>query len=70
MSEIKPPVKNARYNSITILGKPKISPKTAANLTSPKPIPFLLVRTKIKKKKTNEKIKLKRWLNGLGFKAA
>ncbi len=62
MSDKIPPVKNAKYKEIIILGNPKTSPKTAANLTSPKPIPLPWVTKNIIRKNRNapapEKTKL------------
>lgn len=55
MSETNAPVKNARYKRIIVCGKPKISPNTEANLTSPKPIPLPFVKIKIKEKNKNVK---------------
>jgi hypothetical protein len=44
MIPTRPPVKNAKYRLIIILGNPKTRPKTKANLISPPPIASFLVR--------------------------
>jgi len=51
MIPINPPVKNAIYKAKTTPGNPRISPNKNDNFTSPNPIPFPLVKTKITKKK-------------------
>lgn len=53
MSDKIPPVKNAKYKQMIILGNPRTSPKRAANLTSPSPTPLPRVTKNIIRKKRN-----------------